>query len=85
LAVSGRQDRNTTYSHASTWHHDHLVLLIRNDLAQKYIAYLLWIDQTSGYIHPETKKQMLKSAEKQKYREAVGIYLLAQIVENGRR
>ena len=62
-----------------------LVLLIRNDLAQKYIAYLLWIDQTSGYIHPETKQQMLMSAEKQLYREAVGIYLLAQIVENGRR
>jgi hypothetical protein len=56
-----------------------LVLLIRNDLAQKYIAYLLWIDQTSGYIHPETKQQMLMSAEKQLYREAVGIYLLAQI------
>jgi hypothetical protein len=60
-------------------------LLIRNDLAQKYIAYLLWIDQTSGYIHAEAKQQMLKSVEKQKYREAVGIYLLAQIVENGRR
>jgi hypothetical protein len=67
-----------------------LVLLIRNDLAQKYIEYLLWIDQTSTYLgtllatDPGAKLQMLNNVEKQKYREAVADYLLAQIVENWR-
>ena len=65
-----------------------LVLLIRNDVAQKYIEYLLWLEQTSGYLqttNPVVKWRILKKVKDQQYREAVGIYLLAQIVENWRR
>ena len=64
-----------------------LVLLIRQDLAQKYIEYLLCIDDAGSYrtllaTNPSAKTLMLNSVQLKNYREAVGIYLLAQIVEN---
>jgi hypothetical protein len=64
-----------------------LVLLIRQDLAQKYIEYLLCIDDAGSYrtllaTNPRAKTMMLNSVELKNYRQAVGIYLLAQIAEN---
>ena len=65
-----------------------LVLLIRNDIAQKYIEYLLWLDQTSGYLsttNPTAKWLIEQKEKKQMYREAVGDYLHAEILKNWRR
>jgi len=65
-----------------------LVLLVRNDIAQKYIEYLLCLDQTSGYLtttNPTGMWWISHKAKEQKYREAVGDYLREEILKNWRR
>ena len=65
-----------------------LVLLIRNDIAQKYIEYLLWLDQTSEYLtttYPIAMWWIKRKAKQQMYREAVGDYLHEEILKNWAR